>query len=91
MYQGMMLRGGIDACPFPAEDGICLDWQGRELWIETHLKHLCLRNGHWKPETALKRARKAGIIGPVTITYDNIDYSGKGRSFCTKQIIGEEK
>jgi hypothetical protein len=78
---GFNIEGGIDACPHPMYSA------ERNAWIESHLIHICLKNGHWRTETAMRRARKAGIVGAVNITYDNIDNSGKGRSYVTEQVV----
>ena len=37
-------------------------------------------SGHWKLESAIRRGRKAGIIGDMRITHQVYDMGGHGRS-----------
>ena len=47
-------------------------------------------SGHWKPEAALRRARRCKIYGPVTIIHEVIDQSGKGRGGHDGKWKGDE-
>ena len=47
-------------------------------------------SGHWKPEAALRKARRCKIYGPVTISHEVIDQSGKGRGGHDGKWRGDE-
>ena len=43
-------------------------------------------SGHWKPETALKYARRHGCIGEITVAHHTGDMSGRGRGGRDKEF-----
>lgn len=45
-----------------------------------------LVHGHWRPESAIKMARRIGIIRDMRMTYLVSDLSGKGRDSEEKPI-----
>jgi hypothetical protein len=54
---------------------------------EKHRKSFALK-GHWKPETALRYARRHGIRGNVEIEHHVSDTNGKGRGGLDARFIG---
>lgn len=52
----------------------------RHAQIKTNLTRYCVMvlRGHWNPASAAKAARRAGVVGNVSITHSTADMSGKG-------------
>lgn len=58
-------------------------------WGNTH-RRLLHRRGHWTPDTCLRAARKAGVVGDVTVEHQTSDLNGKGRGGIDRRFVVNE-